>query len=94
MIRKILTAILLVGLGIDAQALVLHTRVAQGEISGIEHEGAALYKRIPYAEPPVGSLRWKAPVAKKVGRVSTDPMSGATVHRSRWIRTRAVPGCR
>ncbi len=65
MIRKILTAILLVGLGIDAQALVLHTRVAQGEISGIEHEGAALYKRIPYAEPPVGSLRWKAPVAKK-----------------------------
>ena len=65
MIKSILTAIALLGLCADANALILHTKVAQGEISGVEHEGAALYKRIPYAEPPVGNLRWKAPVPKK-----------------------------
>jgi FKBP-type peptidyl-prolyl cis-trans isomerase FkpA len=39
--------------------------VEQGEIEGVEHEGFALYKGIPYAEAPVGNLRWKAPVSKK-----------------------------
>ena len=37
----------------------------QGAIEGAEHEGSALYKGIPYAEAPVGNLRWKAPVSKK-----------------------------
>ena len=48
----------------SAQAQLLKTTVAQGEIEGVEHEGFALYKRIPYAEAPVGSLRWKAPISK------------------------------
>lgn len=43
---------------------ILRTTVAQGEIEGVESNGFALYKNIPYAEPPVGDLRWKAPVAK------------------------------
>ena len=45
-------------------APLLHTTVAQGEIEGEEVEGFALYRAIPYAEAPVGSLRWKAPVPK------------------------------
>lgn len=94
MIKKALAAILLLWLGMDTQALVLHTRVEQGEISGTEHDGAALYKRIPYAEPPVGNLRWKAPVAKKVGKESTTPMSGATGLHNPWIRIRVAPDCR
>ncbi len=48
-----------------AQAQLLTTTVEQGEIEGVEHAGFALYKRIPYAEAPVGNLRWKAPVSKK-----------------------------
>ena len=48
-----------------AQAQLLTTTVQQGEIEGVAHEGFALYKRIPYAEAPVGELRWKAPVSKK-----------------------------
>ena len=48
-----------------AQSQILRTTVEQGEIEGVEHEGHALYKRIPYAEAPVGNLRWKAPIAKK-----------------------------
>ncbi len=57
------TSLLISALACHAQ--LLHTTVAQGEIEGVAHEGFALYKKIPYAEAPVGNLRWKAPVAKK-----------------------------
>ncbi len=52
-------------LSTTANAQLLRTTVAQGEIEGVEQSGFALYKAIPYAEPPVGDLRWKAPVPKK-----------------------------
>lgn len=32
-----------------------------GMIEGIKCEGYTLYKGIPYAKPPIGDLRWKAP---------------------------------
>ena len=32
-----------------------------GKIEGIEAEGYTIFKGIPYAKPPVGELRWKAP---------------------------------
>lgn len=32
-----------------------------GKIAGIEKEEYTLFKGIPYAKPPVGNLRWKAP---------------------------------
>lgn len=64
---KKLFATLLAGmaLSIPSQAQILRTTVAQGEIEGEKQEGSVLYKAIPYAEPPVGNLRWKAPVPKK-----------------------------
>lgn len=36
-------------------------RTNYGVIEGIEKEGYTVYKGIPYAEPPVGELRWRAP---------------------------------
>lgn len=63
--KFLLAAVAAMVIGSNADALILRTTVAQGEIEGVEHEGAALYKKIPYAEPPVGNLRWKAPVPKK-----------------------------
>lgn len=64
--KKLLTMAALTlfsAMGLHAQLLT--TTVEQGEIEGVEHEGFALYKNIPYAEAPVGNLRWKAPVKKK-----------------------------
>ena len=62
--RHLLTAALALFCLSAANAQLLRTTVEQGEIEGVEHEGFALYKGIPYAEAPVGNLRWKAPVSK------------------------------
>lgn len=37
-----------------------------GLVEGVKKEGYTLYKGIPYAKPPVGELRWKAPVEPDV----------------------------
>ena len=41
---------------------------AIGEIEGLIEEGVYLFKGIPFAQPPVGELRWKAP--RKLAPVS------------------------
>lgn len=63
--KIIFSALLSMAITLPGMAQILKTTVAQGEIEGVLHEEFALYKRIPYAEAPVGNLRWKMPVAKK-----------------------------
>lgn len=65
---KRLTSIILAAaaLSLPVHAQILHTTVAQGEIEGeLVEPGIALYKAIPYAEAPIGNLRWKMPVPKQ-----------------------------
>lgn len=38
-------------------------KVKQGKIEGYSNGGILIFKGIPYAAPPVGALRWKAPAA-------------------------------
>jgi len=37
--------------------------IDKGKIEGIEKNGIQIFKGIPFAKPPVGDLRWKAPQA-------------------------------
>lgn len=60
--KAIFSFILCCLLAMPASAQLLRTTVAQGEVEGVEEQGMAHYKGIPFAQPPVGDLRWKAPV--------------------------------
>ncbi len=47
-----------------APALAEEARVQlrQGALQGVSEAGVSVYKGIPYARPPVGPLRWRAPI--------------------------------
>ena len=32
-----------------------------GKVEGFERDGVHVFRGIPYAEPPIGALRWQAP---------------------------------
>ena len=44
-----------------AQAEVTEAKVTGGVVSGTAEGGISIFKGIPFAAPPVGDLRWKAP---------------------------------
>jgi len=60
----ILTAALALAMVLPMNAQIVRTTVTQGEIEGEQQDGYTIFKAIPYAEAPVGNLRWKKPVAK------------------------------
>ena len=49
----------------DAQQPLLRTHVETGDVAGVMDGPLAVYKAIPYAAPPVGNLRWRAPQPAK-----------------------------
>jgi len=59
-LRIVASALLLAHGAVAAAQVVLTT---SGQVQGAEENGATVYKAIPFAAPPVGSLRWRPPQA-------------------------------
>ena len=53
--------ILTVAIGSPVAAQITTATVAGGKLMGVEHDAIVSFKGIPFAAPPVGALRWKAP---------------------------------
>ena len=77
----------------QSEAQLVRTTVAQGEIEGVVEEGMAHYKGIPFAEPPVGNLRWKAPVPAKAweGTFKADHFAKQGVQRVQTMPGQEAP---
>ncbi|WP_267388175.1 carboxylesterase family protein [Sphingomonas sp. GC_Shp_3] len=59
-VRRFLLLLGMIGTSATAAPVV---KIAQGSLNGSEAAGVAVFKGIPYAAPPVGTLRWRAPAA-------------------------------
>ena len=57
----------LLGLGVDAQAQPLvRAHVETGDVEGVaDGDDLTVFRAIPYAQPPVGDLRWREPQPAK-----------------------------
>ena len=47
--------------------------VAEGTLEGINESGIKTFKGVPFAAPPVGDLRWKAPQPWRNGGACAKP---------------------
>ena len=59
-------------------------RVAHGLVQGTEEDGLMVYRGIPFAAPPVGDLRWRAPQAaatwegvRQANKFGPSPLQGS-----------------
>ena len=62
LIKTLFLAVVVLAATVSVQAQpLLTTHVETGDVEGVIEDGLAVYKAIPYAAPPIGNLRWRAP---------------------------------
>jgi para-nitrobenzyl esterase len=73
-------------------------KTTAGIIEGSNQDGIAVFKGIPYAKPPVGSLRWKAPEpaeswkgVKKCNAFRASPVQNAPIPFMCWSKEFLIP---
>lgn len=61
--RFIFTVVLclLTGTALSADADAPRAKVHSGVVEGVNEDGITIFRGIPYAAPPIGELRWRAP---------------------------------
>ena len=59
--RSIALAVVAVFCVQAAHSEILAARVTGGAVSGTSQDGVSIFRGIPFAAPPLGALRWKAP---------------------------------
>ncbi len=82
--RKItfyITSFIMFAAGFSIAQQNVPVKVEQGLLQGILENGVMVYKGVPYAAPPVGMLRWRAPQlpahwkgVRKADKFSANPM--------------------
>jgi para-nitrobenzyl esterase len=84
LLRTTMPGLLALVLAGPAAAQITHARVTGGEISGTAVDGVSEFRGIPFAAPPVGPLRWKAPqpVARWTGVRKADHWGDACMQPS------------
>ena len=80
-----LAGILLAALAVSACATVDATesdpvvQTTSGKLAGSVEGGALVFKGVPYAKPPVGELRWRAPEPIEWDEAAADAAAKAVV---------------
>lgn len=59
--RTIMTSVLTLLAAVLFAQQPVQVKVAEGTLEGIDESGIKTFKGVPFAAPPVGGLRWKAP---------------------------------
>jgi para-nitrobenzyl esterase len=59
--KSVLLAIAIAAVPCMSMAAGTTGKVQQGVLQGTKESGLAVYRGIPFAAPPVGELRWRAP---------------------------------
>ena len=57
----VMIGMLAAGAGVAQQPVPV--KVEQGLVQGVSEDGLTVYRGVPFAAPPVGELRWRAPLA-------------------------------
>ena len=59
--KKVLLAIAIAAMPLAGLAASSTVKVEQGTLQGTAEQGLTVYRGVPFAAPPVGDLRWRAP---------------------------------